>query len=359
MHTDHIALLPYAHPDLKIYMNHDARSLYRGIVAGGHYPDTGARITACEDLSDIDFGEFTIQIVEMDHNATGASGLIIESGDERIAYTGDWRRQGSHPERIDRFIELCREKRVDVLITEGTRLPSDSTAQVSYQKPDSELLARFAALLEESDGLVYVQMSPRDLVRMANMIAIAGQKGRKVVMEASQALIWHTANQEGLRILEGHPALNAEIQVMDATVLEGMSVPYETVALEAVARKKDEYLYFFKFPDLAQMIELEMLGNKRGQSHFIQSDYSVKVDHADVAKFLKAFSITGHTLNNGGHAHPEAISDLIEAIAPKAVITLHTKYPQSQNTRGIGAYFPEKGETVSVASIIAAANSGK
>jgi mRNA degradation ribonuclease J1/J2 len=355
MHTDHMAVLPYVNPDLPVYMNHDAHSLFRGMVAAGHSPDTKARITVCDDLSVVDFGEFTAQIVEMDHNATGAAGIIIESGDETIAYTGDWRRHGKHPEKIDRFIELCRKKRIDVLITEGTRLPADPSTVPPFQMTERELLARFSEIVGEAEGLVYVQMSPRDLERMADMIAIAAEKGRKVAMEASHAVIWHTANREGLRILGGHPALNAPIRIVDATVTEGMPAPYETVTLEEIAERKNEYLYFFKFPDLAHMIELETLGGLQGRSHFIQSDYSVKIDHSDVAKFLKTFAITGHALSNGGHAHPEALSDLIERIAPKTVITLHTRHPQSQNTRGIPAYFPAKGETVSVASLIKAA----
>ncbi|MEF3302149.1 hypothetical protein [Paenibacillus sp. GYB003] len=355
MHTDHIAVLPYAKSDIPVYMNRDAFSLYRGMVAGGHISDTAARITACDDLSVVDFGEFTMQIVEMDHNATGAAGIIIDDGSHKIAYTGDWRRQGKHPERIDRFIELCRNKGVDLLLTEGTRLPADPSAAVSRQMTEDELLARYSDIVDEADGLVYLQMSPRDLERMADMIAIAAERGRKVVMEASHAVIWHTANREGLRILEGHPALEADIQIVDATVTDKMAAPYKTISLERLAERKHEYVYFFKFPDLAHMIELETLGNLPGRSHFIQSDYSVKLDHPDMAKYLNTFGIIGHTLCNGGHAHPEAIADMIERIAPKAVVTLHSRHPRSQNTRGIYAYYPEKGETVAVSSILASA----
>ncbi|TMV46301.1 hypothetical protein FE783_26815 [Paenibacillus mesophilus] len=355
MHTDHMAVLPYANPDIPVYMNRDAHSLYRGMVAGGHAPDTAARIMACEDLSVIDFGDFTMQIVEMDHNATGSAGIIIDDGDHKIAYTGDWRRQGKHPERIDRFIELCRDKRIDLLITEGTRLPADPSAQPSYQMTEDELLARYSTIVGEADGLVYLQMSPRDLERMANMIAIAVEKGREVVMEASHAVIWHTANREGLHILEGHPALGADIRVVDATVTNKMTSPYKTISIEELAERKNNYVYFFKFPDLAHMIELETLSDLPGRSHFIQSDYSVKLDHSDVAKYLNTFGIIGHSLCNGGHAHPDAIADMIERIAPKAVITLHSRHPRSQNTRGIHAYYPEKGETVTVASILGSA----
>ncbi|WP_284645935.1 hypothetical protein [Paenibacillus silviterrae] len=356
MHTDHMAVLPFVHPDMPVYMNHDAYSLFRGMVAGGHCADTKAKITACDDLTVIDFGEFTMQIVEMDHNATGAAGIILNDGTYKIAYTGDWRRQGKHPERIDRFIDLCRESRVDLLITEGTRLPSDPAKAPSFQMTEDELLDRYSEIVGSADGLVYLQMSPRDLERMANMIAIATERGRKVAMEASQAIIWHTANREGIRILRDHPALEVPIRIVDATVTEDRELPYETVSLEEMAERKEEYVYFFKFPDLAHMIELEALGDRQDRSHFIQSDYSVKLDHADVARFLKSYGITGHSLSNGGHAHPEAISDMIKRISPQAVITLHSRYPESQDTRGVKAYFPQKGETVSISSIIAAAS---
>lgn len=357
MHTDHMAVLPFAHPDLPVYMSHDSHSLFRGMVAGGHSKDTKARITACDDLGVIDFGEFTMQVVGMDHNATGVSGIVIDDGIHTIAYTGDWRRQGKHPELIERFIELCRSQQIDVLITEGTRLTSDPST-VPHQMTEETLLSSFANLVSEAEGLIYLQMSPRDLERMADMISIAAGKGKKIVMEASLAAIWHTANREGLRILNGHSALETQIQVIDAAVTGGTTLPHEVISLEEVAKQKAEYVYFFKFPDLAHMIELETLGDLQGQSLFIQSDYSVKIESSHVAKFLEAYEITGHSLSNGGHAHPQALTDLIEQIAPKVVITLHSRYPESQETRGINPYFPVKGETVSVTSILATAASG-
>ncbi|MCC2686804.1 MAG: hypothetical protein K0R75_3703, partial [Paenibacillaceae bacterium] len=332
MHTDHMALLPYAHQELPVYMSHDSRSLYHSMVAAGSFPATAARMIACENLSVVDFGDFTMQVIATDHNATG---------------------QGRNPQNIDRFIDICRGKPIDVLITEGTRVQPDPS-KVSVQMTEDVLLSRFGELLND-EGLVYVQMSPRDFERMADMMGIAAQKGRKIVMEASHALAWHVANREGLRLLAGHPALGAKIQVVDATIQDGMEVPYEAVSLEHMAEHKSEYLYFFKFPDLAHMIELETLGELQGQSRFIQSDYGVKTDHKDVAKFLRRFGIAGHDLSNGGHAHPTAISDLIERIQPKAVIPLHSKHPRSVDTRGVKAYYPSKGETIAVKSIIESA----
>ncbi|WJH33586.1 hypothetical protein N6H14_26720 [Paenibacillus sp. CC-CFT747] len=152
-------------------------------------------------------------------------------------------------------------------------------------------------------------------------------------MDASLAAVWDAANREGVRRLNGHPALDIPIRILDATVTPDLAVPYETVSLEEVSEHKSEYVYFFKFPSLALFIELETLGDAQGRSMFIQSDYSVKIDSPAISKFLNAFGIAGHSLSNGGHAHPEALADLIERIAPKTVITLHSKFPESQNTK--------------------------
>jgi len=357
LHTDHMALLPYARPDIPAYMNNDTYSLYLGMVAGGHMPDTKAKIIACEDLRVIDFGEFTMQIIEMDHNSTGASGIVIDDGTYKIAYTGDWRGHGKHPDMIERFIALCREKKVDILMTEGTRLLFDPFAKLPYQMKESDLLTRFEEIVCDAEGLIYLQMSPRDLERMANMIEISARNGRKIAMESTYAIIWHTAIRNGVRSLACHAALDIDIRIVDASIKAGMPVPYETVTLEEIAANKQDYVYFFKFPDMAHLVEIEALGDPRRQSHYIQSDYGVKLEHEDVAKYLEKYDVIGHSLCNGGHAHPDALADMIERIAPRAAITLHSPYPRSQNTRGINVYHPVKGETASVSSIIA--NAGR
>lgn len=353
MHQDHMSLLPYARKGTPVYMNKDAHSLYRGIVYSGQYPETAATIMPCSDLDVIDFGEFTVQIVEMDHNTVGTSAIIIESPDHKIAVTGDWRRHGRHPERIDRFIEICRRKKIDILMTEGTRVNGDAAPQKSRQ--ETKTLSMFSTIVDDAKGLVYVQMSPRDLERMADMIEIAANKGRKIVMDGSFAAIWHTAIREGVLVLEHHPAITANIQMIDCTIPVGTRLPYEKISLEEVAERKSEFLYFFKFPNLAHLIELETIGDNRGFSHFVHADYSVKLDHPSVDRFLKAYEIIGHAIGNKGHAAPDEISDLIERIAPKTVVPVHTRHRMLLDMRGVPAYYPYRGETISVSDMIAAA----
>lgn len=353
MHQDHMSLLPYARKGIPVYMNRDAHSLYRGIVYSGQYPDTAACMIPCDDMSVLDFGNFTVQIVEMDHNTTGTSAILIESPEHKIAVTGDWRRHGRHPERIDRFIELCRRKGIDLLLTEGTRIGKGESPQKS--RNEAKTLSMFSTVLDESEGLVYLQTSPRDLERMADLIRIASDKGRKLVMDGTIAALRHSASHEGVSVLENHPANAASLQIMEGTIPDGVQLPYETISLEDVAKKKGQFLYFIKFPNLGHLIELETLGGKRGTSHYVQADNSVKLDHPKLAHFIHAFGITGHSIGNKGHATPDEISDLIERIAPNTVIPVHTLHREQLDTRGVKVYYPERGETISITELLAAA----
>lgn len=353
IHQDHMSLLPFARQGIPVFMHKDAYSLYRGIVYSGQYPGTAANLIPCDDQSVLDFGDFSVQIVEMDHNTPGTSAILIESPEHKIAVTGDWRRHGKHPERIDRFIELCRRKGIDLLLTEGTRVGRG--AQSANSRTEAKSLSLFSAVLEESEGLVYLQTSPRDLERIADLIQLASDKGRRIVMDGSVAAIWHSASREGVAALENHPALLASLQVMEGTIPDGVDLPYETISLEDVARRKNEFVYMMGFPNLGLWIELETMGGKPGTSHYVQASNSIKLNHPKLAQYLHTFGITGHAIDNKGHAAPEEISDLIEQIAPRVVIPIHTLHREQLDTRGVKAYFPERGATLSLSQLLAAA----
>ncbi|CAG7636234.1 Ribonuclease J [Paenibacillus allorhizosphaerae] len=355
MHQDHMALLPYLREGIAVYMSHDAYALYRGMVASGEYADTRATIVPLDDLAVVDFGEFRFQIVEMDHNTVGASGYIIESSDHCVAFTGDWRRHGRHPERIDRFIRMCREKKVDLLITEATKVPAEPGAQPKPPRPEADVLAQFAQVLADAKGMVYAQLLSRDLERIADFIQLAASAGRQAVMDARLAALWHEGAVQGVRVLSNHPAAASPeaVQVLDMTSTE-YTLPYASVSLEQLIERKLDYVYFISYPNIAHLIELESLGDTGVPSHYVHADHPVNPGNSTIGKIISTYGIVHHAIGNGGHASAADVSSLIEQIAPKTVIPLHSWYPKRLDTRGVPAYFPERGETAAVADLIGA-----
>lgn len=355
MHQDHMALLPYLNENVTVYINSDAYSLYKGVVASGEYRGSKANIIPLEDLSVIDFGDFFVQIIEMDHNSIGASGYMIESENYVIAKTGDWRLNGRHPERIDRFIETCRDTKLDVLFTEATSVNFQDQPKISLRKNESEMVSKFEDCLKQAEALIYVHILTRDPERMADFIISVINSGRRVVLETSLAIIWHEAISIGMRTLTDHPACAEikNIKVVDTgDEKREKALPYETISLEEIATNKMQYVYFLYFPKLAQIIELETTGESCGVSHIVHGDHPVKLDNSPLGRYVKEYGIIQHSISCGGHPRPEEISELVSQIAPKTVIPVHCWNPKGVSTPGVKRLFPERGDTFSVADIL-------
>jgi ribonuclease J len=348
MHQDHMALLPFVNKGIPVYMNNDSYSLYKGIVASGEYDDTSTEIHPLNDLAVVDFGDFSIQAVEMDHNATGTSGIIIKSPHYTIAYTADWRTHGRHPERIDRFIEMCQKEQVDVLLTECTRVNPETVTKPLKNRKEEEVIAEYAAVLEKAEGLIYVHILQRDIERLADFIVETHNSGRQFVMNYNTAVFWHEALRNGIQTLEHHPVLEAEaaIRVLEYGKTEGKALPYSTITIENIVEQKSKYTMFVSFNQLPQMIEFERMGDCSKRSYYFHGDHPVKPDHPVLSRWLEELNISLNRCGNGGHPLPEEISDFVEKINPKVVIPIHSWYPDLLDTRGVKAYYPHRGETV-------------
>ncbi|MCI3926895.1 MBL fold metallo-hydrolase [Paenibacillus sp. TRM 82003] len=356
MHQDHMTLLPYARERIPVYMHQDAYALYRGIAASGEYMPTRAQITLIEDLQIIDFEGFSIQLLEVDHNSAGTSGFILNCDGMKIAFTADWRRNGRHADRIDRFIERCRLEQVDVLITESTTVgkPVEGKSTRTGRISEAEVMEAYAAMLRDARGLVYVHVLTRDIERLADLITLTNAAGRCFVMDAETAVLWHEATQCGIRALDGHDALrNAEaIRVWNVGDSDMSPLPYREVTLEEIVGCKDGFAIHLNYARLPLMIELETLGVNKNPSQYFCSDHPIRIDDASLEAYLRAFGVQAHMYHSGGHAEPDEISDLIERISPKVVIPLHGRNCSQVDTRGVRCFLPERGETIQLKELI-------
>ncbi|CAG7616797.1 MBL fold metallo-hydrolase RNA specificity domain-containing protein [Paenibacillus allorhizosphaerae] len=353
VHQDHIAILPYAREGLKVYMSRDTHSLYRGIVASGEYGDTKAAIVPLDHLTKVDFGGFIMHMIEMDHDATGAAGILIESSEFKIAFTGDWTRNGYHPERIDRFIELCRTKEVDVLITESTH-PKPGPERAT--EPD--VVKKYINIVKEAEGMVYFQSLPRNVERMTNCIHEAVTAGRHVALDYGLAVLWSETLRSGIKALEGHPVFDVmdTVRIVEATVPDGMPLPFGAITVEEMIRRKSELVYFLTYPSLPMLIELETMGDRSARSHYIVGNSPMNPDQqVYLEKYVAQFGMALHKIGTSGHASAAALSDLIKRISPKAVIPMHSGNPRALDTAGVPVYYPERGETIAVRELIASA----
>lgn len=361
IHQDHMALLPFVNEKVPVYMHKDAHSVYKAIVAAGEYADTSSEIRPVEDLQTIDLGDgLSIQVIEVDHDTPGVSGLLIRDGEHTIAFTADWRRHGRHPYRLDRFAKLAREAGAQLLITEGTTLRPDTLWRREPKRQEADVARMFQTTMEQSKGLVYVNILARNVERVADIILAAKNAGRKLVMDESTAVLWQTAIAEGIEALHGNPALEEHrdvirlMRVADPGAKElGTPLPYQAVDFDEIAANKEAYAVFLTHKQLPRMAELETLGDMTHESSYVHADGNPLSDRDETLRYwLSYYNVQYIYCATGGHAASYEISDLIEAVSPKVVIPLHSNHPTLVDSRGAARFYPMYGETLPLAKLI-------
>ena len=273
IHQDHMALLPYVAEGTPIYMSKDAYAVYRAVVASGEYGDTKGTIIALDDLQEItldDEGKVRLKIIEVDHDSPGCSGFILTTASgAKIGFTADWRRHGRHSYRMDRFIEICRSEEVEVLITEGTRLRPDTLFRKPVDRFETDVAVRYSEVIEQAQGLVYVNILARNVERVADIILATKDAGRTLVMDESTAAFWYEANRVGIAAMTGNPALTCAEDVIrvlptlnSPTIDSSLALPYQTISLSEIAANKERYCVYLPYYQLPLMAELECSGDR-------------------------------------------------------------------------------------------------
>lgn len=362
IHQDHMALLPSLRPNLPVWMHRDAYAVYEAIVAAGDYEDTRADIRIIEDGQIVDYGPFRIEFIEVDHDSPGVTGFIIHGPEHRIAFTADWRRHGRNHHRLDRFIERCQTVGVDVLITEGTRMRPDTLFRKPKDRLEVQVAVECRLAMEQTDGLVYVNILARNVERVADLIMKTQEAGRELVMDESTAVLWFEASDK-LQVLSGHPALEAGrhvIRLLRTPVwsqgprpVNNVKLPYAPITVNEITANKSQYAVYLIYPLTALIAELETKGSQAAASIYVHADGN-PLTSADemLLKWLNEFGVQYRYCATGGHAAPQEITELTTAIAPGLVIPLHSNHPTLFNSGGVRKYYPAPGESFKVSELM-------
>ncbi len=126
LHLDHSKAMNLLAPEIPLYAGSITAHLLPALnekgdfllPAAGHDKSYTRPIIAAKYKKPIQVGDITLKIYPSDHDAYGATGLIVRTPDKQIAYTGDIRLHGYHPDWVREFMKAS--KGSDMLIIEGT-----------------------------------------------------------------------------------------------------------------------------------------------------------------------------------------------------------------------------------------------
>lgn len=309
LHLDHTGLVRFLHPSAPLFYPAAMEPVRDAAAATGYLPWREPVGSAMPDRSRVSWGAIDVEFVAVDHDVPGASGFLIRTPDLFIAFTGDQRRHGLHPELCAAFAEAARG--CDVLIQEGIFLGSDIERRVS----ESEVIDALSGVMAtRPSGLVVVNLTPLNRERVAAFGAAAAAAGRRFVMEPDGALL---AGWIG-----------------------------EVLTPEVVAGARSEpgrFVLQLSYESLPWLIDLAPPAG----SVYVHSngpplglfDPAFGVMEAWVRRFGLEFV----SLWCSGHAYPDDIVRNVLAVAPGLVMPVHSGAPERLSVPGVACLVPEAG----------------
>jgi len=316
-HLDHSKMINYLDPAIPLYTLKETKAILEVLNRKGDFllpvpheaPHFVREMIGLAPHDVIRVGDIEVEIVPVDHDAFGAAALLIRTPDHFIAYTGDLRLHGNHPERSQAFCQLA--KGTDLLMMEGVsisfpeRTPDPATITV---ESEAALVQAFVELVQENPHRqITFNGYPANVERF---LALVEASPRRVVLEAQQAAL--------LKEIFDKDVLYYSIdgQVPD------LLAPEHAISYQALCADTTQYVW----QAVAHFEDLQTGGL------YIHSDAQPLGDfdpaYQTFLDQLAALDIAFVRLPNSGHATPADLDQIIAWIEPKCLVPIHTLRPE-------------------------------
>lgn len=309
LHIDHMGALQYLTNDIPIYLSAPSFKLYQTLIQLGiEAPVQNLHPLTFEQPLTV--GTFTVEGFASDHDEPGVMALLVGDGQRFYAHSGDVRLNGPHRERVDHWAQVFHDKRLSMLMLEGTTFSFDTPAPVEDQAHPSAPLteattqAKLAALLKASSELVVINPYIRNYERLAAIQQTAHDAGRVMVWEQPEATV--------LAAMTG--------QQPDAVI-------GQTVTLSDLKAKPGHYLWQNAFDHLDQLAGLPVSAYVHTNGEPL-GDYDPRFNQ--LKQFLVDHAIPLHFLSCSGHALREDLVTLAQMVAPKVIVPWHSFHPERE-----------------------------
>jgi ribonuclease J len=333
-HLDHYGLLHHLPADVPIAMGDAARRIVRAAApfTGQSLPNLDGPIL--RDRTTFEIGPFRITPFLVDHSAFDAYSLLIEAAGKRIFYSGDFRAHGRKAALFERMIAHPPND-IDVLLMEGSslsRLDDDGEFPT-----EGDLERTLVDKLRATNGLMMVHTSAQNIDRIVTLFNVAKKTNRILIVDLYSAAILAAT---------GHPSIPKS------------SWPGVALYVPETQRRQIKQHGWFDLlkvhsahrvfaddlPSLAPnaiilyrpllMRDLSK-GDCLAGARFIYSQwrgYLEQGSYATTQDWLKRNGIDLEYVHTSGHASPVDLKRFGRALAPKALVPIHSfapeKYPK-------------------------------
>ena len=271
--------------------------------------------------------------IHVDHSIPGAYGFVIHASGGTLAYTGDFRFHGPAGSMTRDFIEGARKEKPSLLLTEGTRVTNEG----QETNMSEEAVQREATrMVKRTRSLVFSTFRGNDVDRINTFYQSCLASGRRLVVSMKMAILLETLKaDERLRV----PRVGNDVDVylrrkksgrLDESDYFTWERPFidSGVNAEQVRRKQGEvflHLETWNFPEL-----IDIRPEKGGTYiHAATEAFNEEGEREEsiIRNWIEHVGFRYSQLHASGHAPRKEVGELVEGIAAKKVVPVHTEHP--------------------------------
>ncbi len=342
-HLDHYGHASLLRPDIPLYMGETTRLLIKArentkqkspenlFNKNENHP-----VEVFRTSSKLVFEDAVIYPVHVDHSIPAAYGLVIETGEGVLAYTGDLRMHGPKSEMTHDFVEKCVKMNVETLVIEGTRV--DET-EVSTEDDVRKELTRVAS--EVGDRLVSVVVAMMDFDRLNTVLSVAEKLDRVVAISLHHANLLTTLRRGGARM--NIPELRDEKLVAflerrrTGTYSKTDYPSWQTELIEQIPTvgdeeiRRDQKKYLLVLSRAEDIIKLSDIEPAPGSLFILSTSEAHSeeqvLEEERIHNWVNLLNLRYKHIHSSGHAPQKDLIKIIEEINPRKVIPVHTLKP--------------------------------
>ncbi|MBN2151821.1 MAG: MBL fold metallo-hydrolase [Candidatus Lokiarchaeota archaeon] len=390
-HVDHARNLAFVAPQVPVYMSDLTRILLKvmGEVSTGHdltkfcphrlgtysgfsyFPGGTKKERSCNDRNlrvlgagqAVSVGPFTVTAHPVDHSIPGSTAYeVVTASGKRIAYTGDLRFHGVDHERATSraFVDaMSARDRVDVLITEGTRI--DATQGPSEQDVQDRALAAVAGTPGAEGRPIFAMFPWKSVARFLTLYKVARALKRAVAIQPKLAYLLHAV--QGTPIVLGTNVLrNEDIRIYQPRKLSMLYEDGDYIFLKAaisadvnwskdtrdyklyrdlygadklvrageIHEHPERFIVQLDFYDLNELIDIDV---QPGGTCFLMKtepfDEDGNIERRVLDNWMERFGLRLVEAHSSGHASGVDLVAMIGRIKPRTLVPVHTESPGS------------------------------
>ncbi len=351
-HADHAYHVSLIHSDIPIYASEAARRILAAMAESGQsnfeneviehsyrepgkyqYEKRRRTVHSVQDGQGFSVGGIEVEPYSVDHSVPGSVGYILHTSAGLIAYTGDFRLHGTHPQQTARFLDALKEVKPRVLIIEGTNIdeptgPTEDDVREGVQE----------VLKSYSGHMMFCTFAPRDMYRLTTLYELARRAGRQLVVSHKLAHLLSSLEGCGLSVpgLDDVLVYNPKRRwgIYDEKEYSTWERPYldrhNAVRCDHLRRDRGDYLIYLDFFSLGELIDIEPpAGSVMLHSQTEPFNEEMEFDFERLRNWLNRFGIRYEHAHSSGHIYGDRLREVIQELSPEVLIPIHTEHPEA------------------------------